>query len=107
MGRDGDRSRIGELVRIGVDRLRLLADRELHAVGVEDRPSAGGDHDRLAMLTLGHPSERGGANALKPHCARKRRCEDEREDHEQQADAPVCLLVAHHFATFTYPYGSW
>ena len=99
-----------QLARVGVDRRRLLAYRELHAVPVEDRAAAGRDRHGLLVLELRLASERRSLHALDPDRAREGRGKDENEDREQQADAPVCLLVAHYFlARLTYPYsvGSW
>ena len=82
VGRDRHGPGVRQLAWVGVDRLRLLADRELYAVRVEDGAAPGRDHDRLAMLPFGHSPERCGANALEPDGSRERRREDEREDHE-------------------------
>src|SRR5439155_25821844 len=98
-----------DLARVRIDGRRLLADRELDTRAIEDRPAARGDRDRLAVLPLGRASKRGRLDALQPRGARQRRGEDENEDREEQADAPVGLLLGLHFARSTYPYpdGSW
>src|SRR6185312_3702234 len=45
--------RLGHLARVGVDRLRLLADRELYAPAVVDRSARGRDDDVRAVLVRG------------------------------------------------------
>src|SRR5262249_42292031 len=103
--RDRDRSRLRHLPWVGVDGGHLLADRELHPGPVVDRPAAGGNGHRLAMLPLGELAERRRPDALQPDRARERRGEDHDEDREQQADAAICLPVLHAYRPrLTYPY---
>ena len=82
-------ARIGHLARVRVDRRRLLADRELHPGAVVDRPAAGGDLDRLAVLLRGHAAEARRLHALEPRGAREHGAEADDEDEEQQPDATV------------------
>ena len=87
--------RVLHLVWIGVDGLRLLADRELHAAAVVDRPARRRNDDVLALLTRREPPEGRRAHALQPGGAHERQPEREHEDAEQQADAAVRGLRAH------------
>ena len=106
MRRERNCTRRDDLLRVGVDRRRLLADRELDARRVEDRAAARRDDDRLAVLALGHLPERRSVDPLQPDGAPERADEDESEDREQEANAPVGLLVggAHYFfVRSTYP----
>src|SRR6185503_8530527 len=86
--------RVRHLARVGVHRLRLLADRELEPRAVVDRPARGRDHDILAVLARGEPAERGGTHALKPGRAQEGEPEGEHEDAEEQPDATVRRLGA-------------
>ena len=64
MGCDCDRARILDLLRVGVDRRRLLADRKLDAGAVEDRAPSRRNLLRLLMLGVREPREVCGLNAL-------------------------------------------
>src|SRR4029453_11711581 len=81
--------------RIGDPLLRLLADRELDAAAVVDRPARGRNHDVLAVLARRKPAERRGADALQPRCSQERDPEGDDEDREQEPDAAVRGLRAH------------
>jgi hypothetical protein len=99
---DGHLPRLRHLPGVGVHRRRLLADCELHARTVEDRPAPRRDRQRLAVLPLRHAAERRGVDALEPDGPRERAAEDEHERGEQQADPAVGLLVGRsHFASWT------
>ncbi len=90
-----DPARIPHLGRVGVDRRRLLADRELDPGPVEDRPAAGWNRLGLLVLALRKLREVRRLHALKPERPREHRQECEGEDGEQQPDPPVRLLLAH------------
>ena len=93
--RERDRARVAHLLRVGVDRRLLLADRELDAGAVEDRAAPGGDLLGLLVLALREAREMRRLHALQPDRAREHRREDEREDAEQEPDPAVGLLLAH------------
>ena len=59
-GGGGDRTRIADLPRVGIDRRRLLADRELHSRPVEDRPARRGQDDDRAVLLRRKARQRSG-----------------------------------------------
>ena len=80
-GLDRDALRVAHLARIGVDGRRLLADRELHAHPVEDRPATGRRRHDLVVLLRGEPLERRRAHDLQPERAAERQ-------HERRASAP-------------------
>ena len=68
---------------------RLLADRELDAHPVVDRPAARGRRDHVVVLLRGEPLEPGRAHDLEPERAAERDGEQEREDRDQQADPAI------------------
>ena len=94
-GGDRDLPRVADQPRIRVDGLRLLADRELDAHAVVDRPAAGGGRDHVVVLLSGEPLEPRRAHDLKPERAAERDGEHERKDRDQQADPPVRQARAH------------
>src|ERR671933_1332850 len=81
--------RVEDLLRIGVDGGRLLADRERRAEAVVDRPAARRERHRLAVLRAREPRERGGADALDPDGAEEDGAERERERGEEEPDPAV------------------
>jgi hypothetical protein len=84
-----------DLERVGVDRRRLLTDRELHAGAVVDRPAGGGHGDDLAVLLGRQLPERRRADALEPERTAERGSEEEREEREEKADPAVRQPPAH------------
>ena len=84
-----DRLGLGHLARVDVDGRRLLADRELKAAAVEDRPAMGREVDRLLLLSRRKLLQRLRAHALQPDGAREDECEDEGEGEEEDPDPPV------------------
>ena len=95
MGGERDPARVPDLLRVGVDRRRLLADRELDAGAVVDRAAAGGDLLDLLVLGVRERGEVAGVDALEPERAHEHGREGEPEDREEQANPPVGLLVTH------------
>src|SRR5262245_66353756 len=67
-----DLSRVHDLAWIGEDRGRLLADRELDAGAVEDRPPAGGNDKRLPLLARAPAGEAARLHGLQPGRPRER-----------------------------------
>ena len=84
-----DLRRVPDLQRIGVDRDRLLAHRELDARPVVDRAAIRRELDRRPVLACRHPAERLGSDALEPDRAKQSGAEDDREEREEKADAAV------------------
>jgi hypothetical protein len=84
-----DRLGLGHFVRVDVDGGRLLADRELKAAAVEDRPAMCGEVDRLLLLSRCKLLQRLRAHALQPDGAREDEREDEGEGEEEDPDPPV------------------
>ena len=88
--RDGGLAvRVAHLERIGVDRRRLLADRELEAAPVVDRPTRGRDRHFLAVLARRQAAVGARANSLQPRRPQERDPEQEDEAREQQPDAAI------------------
>src|ERR671933_2816725 len=81
--------RVEDLLRIGVDGGRLLADRERRAEAVVDRPAARRERNRLAVLRAREPRQRRGADALDPDGAEEDGAERERERGEEEPDPAV------------------
>ncbi len=92
--RQRDPARVRHLLRVGVDRPRLLADRELDARAIVDRAAAGRDLLRLLVLGVRDVREVPCVDALQPDRPRQDAGEREREEREEQADAAVGLLLA-------------
>jgi hypothetical protein len=90
-----DRGGVLDLLRVRVDRRRPLADGELDARAVVDRPPARRERQGLSVLVRGDAIERRGTHGLEPARARQRDGEDEREEHDEQPDAPVGEPPAH------------
>ena len=88
-------ARVAHLARVGVDRRRLLADRELQAAAVEDRSAGRGNRHVLVVLVGRQLPERARAHALQPGRAEERDPEGDPEDREQQPDAAVGDLRVH------------
>ena len=105
---------IDDVPRIGIDRRRLLADRERLAGAVVDRAPSGRDLDRLAVLGDRHRREPIVLRGLEPRRAGQRNDEDERKSRQQQAN-PVIRLpaarLAFHLPSRTYvvvnPSAAW
>ena len=93
-GDDCGALRIDDVPRVGVDRRRLLADRERLAGAVVDRAPPGRNLDRLAVLGDRHRREAIVLRALEPGRAGERDDEDERKSGEQQANPVVRLPSA-------------
>src|SRR5256886_15460433 len=74
--------RVAHLQRVGADRRRLLADRELQAAAVVDRPARGRKRHVLAVLARGQAAVRTGAYALQPRGPQERDPEQEPEARE-------------------------
>jgi hypothetical protein len=74
---------------VRVDGDRLLSDRELGAVPVEDRPTRRRDLDRRVMLAARQAVERLRLDRLEPDGATERSEKGEDEEDEQQPDAPI------------------
>src|SRR5262249_55795319 len=91
---DRDGARVQDLLRIGVDRRRLLTERELDARPVVDRPAARRDLDALLVLAVGELREAAGLDALDPRAAEEEGGEGEREEREEEADAAVRVPLA-------------
>ena len=62
--RDDQWARIQDLLWIGEHRGRRLAQGELDAAAVVDRPTSCGDRDRLAVLRLPQAGQRLGSHPL-------------------------------------------
>ena len=90
---ESDRARVPHLLGIGVDRRLLLADRELDAGAVEDRPAAGRDLLRRFVLVAREAREMRRVHSLQPERAREHPREGEREQREQEPDPAVRLLL--------------
>jgi hypothetical protein len=84
-----DLGRVANLQRVGVDRHRLLTDRELDSRAVVDRAAVGRDVDGLPVLAGRHLAQRLRANPLEPDRTKQRGAEDDREDCEEKADPAV------------------
>ena len=96
---EGDCARVPDLVRVGIDRRRLLADRELHAHPVEDRSAPCGNLHYLAVLARRHAPEVLRPDRLEPGRAGQRHAECECEEDEQEAEAAVGEPPAHRTIT--------
>ena len=83
------RARIDDLTRVGVDGRRLLAERELEAGAVEERPAARRQDLRVAVLGERELRQRRGADALQPEGADEDRAEGDEKGQEQEADPAV------------------
>ena len=84
-----DLRRIDDLQRVRIDGRRLLAESELDARAVVDRPPGRRDRHRLTVLLGRHRAERLRADALEPRGAQERQREENGEDGEEEADPAV------------------
>ena len=94
-GLDRDLLCVPHLLRVGVDRGRLLADRERRAHAVVDRPPAGRRGDRLVVLLRGQALQPRRAHDLQPESPYEGDREGEREEGEQEPDPAVRQTGVH------------
>ena len=79
---------------MGEHRDRVLGDRELDPVAVDDRAAPGVDREILDLLGDRALRQRARLDRAEPGGAQGGQAEQEQEEREQQADAPLDELAA-------------
>src|SRR5439155_4626495 len=87
--RERGTARIRDLHRVRVDGGRLLAEGELEAAAVEERPAPGRNRDGLSLLGLAEARQRLCTHRLQPGGAQEKTYERKPECCEKEPDPPV------------------